>query len=64
MSDDIILKYLSQFSSIDEDSDYPEHNNGRTRVFIDLDTLKNDIVERLQNYNSNSDIEVLQDHIR
>ena len=36
--DKIIVEYLSQFSSLDEDSDYSEHNNGRTRVFIDLDT--------------------------
>ena len=62
--DKIIAEYLSQFSSLDEDSDYQEHNNGRTRVFIDLDTLKDDIVERLQDYDSNSDIEILQDHIR
>ena len=65
MSEDkIIVEYLSQFSSLDEDSDYQEHNNGRTRVFIDLDALRDDIVNRLQNYDPNSDIEVLQDHIR
>ena len=62
--DKIIVEYLSQFSSLDEDSDYQEHNNGRTRVFIDLDALRDDIVNRLQNYDPNSDIEVLQDHIR
>ncbi len=62
--DKIIVEYLSQFSSLDEDSDYSEHNNGRTRVFIDLDTLRDDIVDRLQDDDPNSDIEVLQDHIR
>ncbi len=62
--DKIIVEYLSQFSDLDEDDDYANYNNGRTRIFVNLDNLSDDIVERLQEYNPNSDIEILQDHIR
>ena len=56
--DEIIIDYLSQFSDVDEDGDYAKHNNGRTRIFVNIDNLSDDIVERLQKYNPDYDIEI------
>ena len=56
--DEIIIDYLSQFSDVDEDDDYAKHNNGRTRIFVNIDNLSDDIVERLQKYNPNYEIEI------
>tara|TARA_R100001460_G_scaffold3690_1_gene10989 strand:- start:18 stop:239 length:222 start_codon:yes stop_codon:yes gene_type:complete len=56
--DNTILKYISKFSDEMEDDDYADYNNGRTRIFVNLDNLSDDIIDRLQKDNPNADIEM------
>ena len=56
--DNTILEYISKFSDEMEDDNYANYNNGRTRIFVNLDNLSDDIIDRLQKDNPNADIEM------